>query len=148
MTNLHVLSNTRNQEILLSIKPVYAKSILSGEKIYEFRKTRIAETVRGMLLYSSSPEQKIVGYAEIEEVIAESPSKIWDITNGYGGITREKFRLYFKGKKTAYALKIKKVYAFEQGINPKDIFKKFTPPQSYQYIEPYVVKELISAQKA
>lgn len=147
MISSGALLHTQNQEILLSIKPVYANSILSGEKRYEFRKTRMSDSVRGMLLYASSPEQRIVGYVEIDEVIAESPSKIWDITKGYGGISREKFRAYFKGKKTAYALKIKKVHKLDVKINPKEIFKNFTAPQSYMYIEENIVKKIIMDDK-
>ena len=147
MTSSGALLNMGTLEILLSIKPVYADSILSGEKKYEFRKTRISDSVKGMLLYASAPEQRIVGYVEIDKIMAESPSKMWDITKGYGGISREKFRAYFKGKKTAYALKIKKVYKFDKSINPKDIFEDFIPPQSYMYVESDTIKTIINGKK-
>lgn len=66
--------------MLLSIKPEYAKAILAGQKEYEFRKRRCKTDVNKIVFYSTAPESKVVGEAEIEDIIEGSPSKIWELT--------------------------------------------------------------------
>lgn len=65
--------------MLLSIKPIYAKAILEGKKEYEFRKRRCKPGVNKIVFYSTTPESKVVGEAEIEDIIEGSPSKIWEL---------------------------------------------------------------------
>lgn len=65
--------------VLLSIKPEYAKVILDGQKEYEFRKRRCKTGVNKIVFYSTAPESKVVGEAEIEDIIEGSPSKIWEL---------------------------------------------------------------------
>lgn len=85
--------------ILLSVKPRYAQSILDGIKKYEFRKVRVRDDVDGMLLYAFSPRKELVGYAEIEAVLSDSPRKLWSITGVYGGIIQWLRGLYTKAMK-------------------------------------------------
>ena len=54
--------------MLLSIKPEYAKVILDGQKEYEFRKRRCKTGVNKIVFYSTAPESKVVGEAEIEDI--------------------------------------------------------------------------------
>ena len=43
-------------DVLLSIKPVFAKAIFSGKKIYEFRKSVFKDmTIRKVYVYASAP---------------------------------------------------------------------------------------------
>lgn len=79
--------------MLLSIKPEYVKAILDGKKEYEFRKRRCKTGVKKIVFYSTAPESKVVGEAEIDEIIEGSPSKIWDLAKKAAGITRVN---YFK----------------------------------------------------
>jgi hypothetical protein len=52
--------------VLLSIKPKYVKSIIEGDKRYEFRKTIFKNReINRIYIYSSSPVKKIVGTFEI-----------------------------------------------------------------------------------
>ena len=70
--------------MLLSIKPEYAKVILDGQKEYEFRKRRCKTGVNKIVFYSTAPESKVVGEAEIEDIIEGSPSKIWELAKKAG----------------------------------------------------------------
>ena len=55
--------------MLLSIKPQYAKVILEGKKRFEFRKSRPKNGVDKIIFYASSPQQEVVGEADIEEIL-------------------------------------------------------------------------------
>ena len=63
--------------ILISIKPVYAEAILNGVKTVEYRRCHFSSVIRKMLIYETSPLQKIVGEVFVREIIYESPDYIW-----------------------------------------------------------------------
>lgn len=135
MTRLKKLTVCKNSIIaFMSIKPIYANKIIAGIKKYEFRKTAIREKLSHIIIYSTSPEKKIIGIAEVEAVHSSSPTAIWERTKNAAGISRKLFREYFKNKKIAYAIKIKKVIPFDKPITPKEIEKCFNVPQSFSYI--------------
>ena len=121
--------------VLLSIKPKYANAILAGEKLVEFRKLAFKKEIERVYIYSSSPEQKIIGYFTIEDIISDSPKELWKKYNSVGSISYEDFFEYFADKKIGYSIKIKSVNKFRKSKNPKEIFKNFVAPQSYMYCE-------------
>lgn len=120
--------------MLLSIKPEYAKAILDGQKEYEFRKRRCKSEVNKIILYSTAPESKVVGEAEIEDIIEGSPSKIWELTKKTAGITQAKYRTYYQGYHNAVAYKLKNVVVYDP---PKELsdYGIDHVPQSFQYID-------------
>jgi len=118
----------------MSIKPIYAEKIIAGIKKYEFRRAAIREKLSHMIIYSTSPVKKIIGIAEVEGVHSSSPTAIWERTKNAAGISRKLFRVYFKNKKIAYAIKIKEVIPFDKPISPKEIEKCFNVPQSFSYV--------------
>lgn len=140
-------TGTQRDAILLSVKPEYAQAILEGIKKYEFRKIRVRDEVKGMLLYASSPRKQLVGYVEIDEVLEASPRRLWDITGAWGGISRKLYLEYFEGRDRAYGIKIKKVHVFPAGIDPKEIFPNFVAPQSFMYVDMKTVDSLLEGIK-
>ena len=54
--------------ILMSIKPEYVDKIFSGEKKYEYRKRLCKEKIDTIIVYSSSPIQKVVGELKIKQI--------------------------------------------------------------------------------
>ena len=121
--------------VLLSIKPKYANAIINGEKKVEFRKLPFKLEVSKVYIYSSAPEQKIIGYFTFDDIVSDTPKKLWKIFKNDGVIEEEDFFNYFSNKDIGYSIKIKSVKKFTKGVNPKDIFKNFFPPQSYMYCE-------------
>jgi predicted transcriptional regulator len=121
--------------VLLSIKPKYANAILAGEKLVEFRKLVFKKPIERVYIYSSAPEQRIIGYFIIEDIIADTPKELWKQFNKVGSIAEEDFFEYFANKKIGYSIKIKSVNRFRKSKNPKEIFENFFPPQSYMYCE-------------
>lgn len=121
--------------VLLSIKPKYANAILDGQKLVEFRKLAFKKEIERVYIYSSAPEQRIIGYFIIEDIISDTPEQLWKQFSKVGSISEEDFFDYFANKQIGYSIKIKSVNKFRKSKNPKDIFKNFVPPQSYMYCE-------------
>ena len=106
------------ESILLSINPEYAERILVGSKKYEFRKKLANKPVNKILIYSTTPIMKVVGEVEVVKTISSSPSALWEHTKKFAGISRDKFRKYFKGCKVAYAYELGKVIQYNP---PKEL---------------------------
>lgn len=121
--------------VLLSIKPKYVDEILAGKKIFEFRKAIFKKNDLGkVFIYSSSPVKKIVASFEIARIIADSPQKLWDKCQKYGGIPQNDFFEYYKNSDIGYAIEITNLETFSEPFDPYKLKKDFRPPQSYCYL--------------
>lgn len=120
--------------LLLSIKPEYVEKILQGGKKFEYRKRLAKEDVSYIYVYSTAPSMKVVASVHIEGYLSDSPTALWEKTKAAAGISRAKFRDYFRGCKTAYAYKLGKVEVFESPKNLSD-FGVAVAPQSFVYIK-------------
>ena len=76
----------------------------------------------------------IVGKINVEDIIEDTPQKLWNNFSEFAGINHHDFFEYFKGKERGYAIKIKEFEPFNAPINPYKENPKFTPPQSFAYI--------------
>jgi Uncharacterized conserved protein len=120
-------------KILLSIKPEYVNRILDGSKKYEYR-TSIAKTaIESIIIYSTSPDMKIVGEVKVDGILEMSPTKLWELTKKDAGISRAKFREYFQGRKVGYAYILGNVTAFDPP-RPLESYGLKYAPQSFVYI--------------
>ena len=123
--------------VLLSIKPRFADKILTGEKRYEFRKTRLSKADNGstVYLYSTSPVQRIVGHFTISEMISSYPKDLWDQFGNHSGIKdQETFLQYFDGADLGYAIGIDHFRQLDDPVDPWEFFEDFRPPVSFQYV--------------
>jgi len=129
-------------DVLLSIKPRYVKSILEGEKRYEFRKTIFKNRgINRIYIYSSSPVKKIVGSFEIGGILEDHPVDLWDTVKEFAGIDNRDFFAYFEGKSRAFAIEIRNLQEFNDPIDPYEMMPGFVPPQSYCYMDGLPVAE-------
>lgn len=121
------------ESILLSINPEYVERIFAGSKKYEFRKRLANKAVVKILMYSTAPTKKVVGEVQIVETISASPTALWERTKKFSGISRDKYRKYFKGCKVAYAYRLGQVIRYDP---PKELseFNISLPPQSFIYL--------------
>jgi predicted transcriptional regulator len=120
-------------KVVLSIKPEFADKIFAGTKKYEFRKAIFKnETVKSVLVYVSSPVQKVIGEFQIKRIIKHDLPTLWEITKEHSGITEEYFYEYFKEKDEGFAIEIKKKRKFRV---PKCLKADYqlSPPQSFVY---------------
>ena len=121
---------------LLSIRPEHAENIFAGRKTYEYRRKVFARTdVRTVLVYCTKPVGKLVGEFDIDGILQSSPRSLWKQTHRGSGISERYFYEYFAGCKLAYALRITKVREYKESINPQDLIARFSPPQSFMYVE-------------
>lgn len=121
-------------KVLLSIKPEFAELIFDGTKKFEFRKAIFKnENIRTVVVYASSPVQKVIGEFEIETIISDNLKNLWDKTKQFAGIDEEYFYQYFAQKENGFAIKIKKAFKYKKPLSLKDDFK-VTPPQSFLYL--------------
>lgn len=120
-------------KVILSIKPQFVQKIFDGTKRFEFRRAIFKDPkVKKVIVYSSSPVQKIVGEFEIESIICNDLKSLWEITSKHAGITQEFFLEYFFDRQEGFAIKIKNAKLYKE---PKCIRKdyKLRPPQSFLY---------------
>lgn len=89
--------------------------------------------IRKMLIYETSPLQKIVGEVFVREIIYESPDYIWQTTGAYSGITKFEFYRYFKGKNVACAILLGKVHKYNVTKSLSD-YGIARAPQSFIYM--------------
>ena len=118
--------------ILLSIKPEYVENILKGSKKYEYRKRLASQKISAIIIYSTWPESKIVGEVQVCGTISASPFELWKKTKKNAGISREKYKEYFNGTKTAHAYILGNIVKYD---TPKDIteYGLAHAPQSFAY---------------
>lgn len=122
--------------VLISIRPCFVEKILSGEKRLEFRRSWAANHVDVLVIYSSSPVQKIVATVNVVGVTEGSPTALWELAKKKGGgVTRQLIYDYFDGKKSGFAIEITDVYEFQHSLDPKKMFKNFLAPQSFRYLD-------------
>ena len=120
--------------VLLSIKPEFAEKIFDGTKKYEFRKSIFKNTdVQKVVVYASSPVQKVIGEFAIEDILNDNVAAIWKETELFSGITHDFYMSYFANKEKAYAIKIGKTTRYRQARNLSDYNLNFAP-QSFAYI--------------
>ena len=122
---------------LISIHPTYVEKILSGEKRLEFRRGWASSSVDFLVIYATSPIQRIVAIAELGKVTRGSKTQLWKLARDKGGgISRRKLFAYLEGKKEGVALELLRKLRISDGINPRMVFgDEFHPPQSFRYLK-------------
>lgn len=120
--------------LLLSIRPEYVEQILKGTKKFEYRKRLAKEDVDVIYIYSTAPKMKVVASVEVIDRVSGSPTALWESTKKLAGISRAKYREYFRGCKTAYAYKLGSVQIFDTAKELSD-FGISAAPQSFAYVD-------------
>ena len=121
-------------KIIMSIKPIYADKIFKGAKRFEYRRSIFKDnSVKKVIVYSSSPVCRIIGHFTIDHIIHDSPEAIWQLTNNFSGIVKSDFDLYFKNKSLGYALVISEPFLYPLDLPLISMYNS-RPPQSFAYI--------------
>ena len=85
-----------------------------------------------MILYSSSPVQRLVGVAYVDRVEERDPDGLWQLATDYGGgLTRDELEEYFAGKKTAFGIMIRSAYDLFR-LDLLEQFRLKTPKNSVE----------------
>ena len=124
---------------LFSIKPEYARQILSGKKKYEFRTRMCKKSISKIIIYETSPTSMIVGEVSILDVLKDTPEKIWLFCCKDAGIGKEAFMKYFNNHDIAYAYVLNNPVKYDRKISLSELNITMAP-QSYLYIPYYIVR--------
>jgi len=120
--------------VLLSIKPEFATKIFDGSKKYEFRKMIFKRyDVKKIVVYVSSPIQRIIGEFDVEYILCDKLEQLWKKTRKFSGIDKDFFDEYFTDKEIAFAIKIGKVRRYRTSKYLSDYNINFAP-QSFVYL--------------
>jgi len=119
---------------LFSIHPRYASAILEGTKRVEFRRQALPGDVSHVIIYATSPLQRVVGSFEVEGVDAIPPREAWSKYREIGGIAKDDFDLYYAGATHAHVIRILAAHAIRQPFALTEIDDELRPPQSYLYL--------------
>ncbi|UWX93463.1 hypothetical protein N2K86_00430 [Enterobacter mori] len=128
-----------SKPILMSIKPRYSHEIIAQNKTIEIRK-KIGKYFMPnsyIFIYSSSPEKKIIGFFQIDSIIRIDKDSFDDNLLMKSCLTKKEMIEYIENQK-AFGIKIKNVNVIQPITldEMKILFKDFTPPQSFRYIDP------------
>ena len=122
-----------DKRCLFSIKPQFAFKILSGEKVFEYRKRKTKENISYMVIYAGAPIKKVIGEVQVIDVFSGTPDKIWKLTSEFSGMDYYSYLEYFNGRDNAYAYRLQCPSQYNPYKNLAD-FNITRPPQSYQYL--------------
>ena len=126
---------------LMPIKPVFANAIMSGTKKVEFRKIKFQRNVTHVVVYSSSPVQRVVGYFVVSNVNEDSPTAIWRQYKEVAGICHDGFRDYFRARQKAVAIEVGHVRKLSKPLK-LSMITSGSVPQSFAYLNPNVLRRL------
>jgi len=130
------------RDIVLAIKPKYAKKIYSGEKQFELRRKLPHSLINHVYLYESRPVKKITGCLTLKQVVTGSPDKVWQICAATCGLDKSAFELYCGARQVIYALEISYATKFAEPLDPYTVFPRFVPPQNFIYPPTALVNNL------
>lgn len=132
--------------LLMSIKPVYAQKIKAKEKSIELRCSAPKVSSGDILvIYESSPVQRVTAYCEIDSIISMPPVKLWEVVKEKSGIGWSAFENYFSGKKKGVGICLKDANTLSSPQPLSVISEGFYAPQSYRYISEEQFLRLIGA---
>ncbi|MEQ3633502.1 MULTISPECIES: hypothetical protein [Thalassolituus] len=130
---------------LISIHPRHVSKLLSGEKKLEFRRVWAKTPVEGLIIYSTSPIQKIVAIAKIKQVHYGSIKTLHKLCREKsGGLTKKELYDYFAGKELGFALEIGELITPTEPLTLSSLDEKIRAPQSYMYSTQSFSKKLLT----
>ncbi len=124
-----------SQYALVSIHPEHISNILTGSKVFEYRKVFPSKKVSHLVFYCTAPVKKVVAVAEVLDCLVGSPTWIWARTAYGSGISRRFFRDYFSGRRSASAFVLGNVYEMTTPIELDELTGQKVPPQSFYYLD-------------
>jgi predicted transcriptional regulator len=127
---------SQDSELLVSVRPRYAESILRGNKTVEVRRSFSSKWLGSRVaFYASAPVSSLVGEAVIEHLVEDAPDKIWNHFCGSLGCTKVEFDAYTAGANKVFALVLSDIrtYVKPLALNAaRDLTgERLVPPQNY-----------------
>ena len=139
-----MVTRSASNVILLSIKPKYADAIMSGQKTVEFRRWQFTPHAEHVVIYTTRPVQKIVGYFRIAGTERASKTVLWAKYGEKGAISRKNLFSYLENVPSALAIRIGPCWMLREAISLRGIAT--CPPQSFTYLTTVAWKRVLQRQ--
>ena len=107
---------------------------MTGEKRVEFRKVRFRNEVSHVVLYASSPIQKILGYFEVSYMDEDSPKELWARYDAEAGMFQDEFEAYYGSSTRGIAIGIGNIYPLRNPMPLRTLSESLTAPQGFVYL--------------
>ncbi|MCY3679113.1 MAG: ASCH domain-containing protein [Gemmatimonadetes bacterium] len=125
--------------LVLSVKPRFAAKLLGGEKTVELRRILPRRTKPGdlLLIYSTAPETRFVGFCRVTKVLLGSPDTLWPQVQGSAGVTHAEYRQYFGNASRAVGIEVEQPVRLLAELSLEESrthAPDFRPPQSFRYL--------------
>lgn len=123
-------------DVLLSVKPKYARQILSGEKSVEIRKKFSSNWIGSkVVLYASRPTSALVGEATVSSITRGRPTDVWSQFGSRIGCSWQEYNAYAASSTEVSAIEFENVSAYESPFERSEasalLGKNLVAPQSY-----------------
>jgi predicted transcriptional regulator len=140
-----------DRAMLLSVRPLYAESILAGTKRAEIRRQR--PSIRPgtpVIIYATKPLGAVIGTANIDQVCKGTPAELWDHYRQEVAVSQEEFDQYLSGTSTAYLLLMSDASRLSIPLTLDDMRESadFQPPRSYRYVNHNTLRALVNGHPA
>jgi predicted transcriptional regulator len=143
--------NTPERALLLSLHPRFATAILNGDKTVELRRQRVAVPPgTPVIIYATSPVMALTGAARLTSVDTADPGQIWRRHRTACGISRAEYSAYMDGASQASALLLSSPRPLSSPVSLDHLRATgaFHPPQSYRYLTPQLLRQLVVGHEA
>lgn len=119
----------------MSIRPEFALAILRGEKRVEFRKNRLRDEAKLVLIYATQPVGAIIGAFSVVGQVTDHPHILWHRFSSQSGLEHCSFNSYYTNHRQGTGIQIGETFVFNRRISLAESFGLSRPPQSYQYVD-------------
>ena len=116
----------------ISIPPFFLK--IGGQHSHQMLKKKCKQKVDKIVIYCTDPIKKVVAEVLVEDLISNTPIKVWNITKEYAGISKIKYMQYFANTEVAYAYKLSKIKKYDVPKTLEELGINYYP-QSYVYLD-------------
>lgn len=127
-------SQSDRRVALISIHPEFAERILNGEKQVELRRSRLHGAISHLVIYATAPIGAVLGWVRVTSIESASPTKVWDTHKKHAGISRARFREYYKGCRSAVAIHVSEPEPLPRPLHLNEIRAGLSAPQSWRYL--------------
>ena len=128
-----------DRTLVFSVHPRFAEKLLEGEKTVELRRVLPRRIRAGdfLLIYTTAPETRFVGFCRVARVLQGSPETLWPQVEGLAGVTRAEYRRYFGEASRAFGIQIERPVRLLREVSLEESRRyapNFMPPRSFRYL--------------
>lgn len=132
-------------DILLSVRPRYARALLAGTKTVEVRR-RFPDQPSGatLFVYSSTPDRAVLGTVRLESIERPKSHDVWHLYRHEMLIGRDAVADYLTETDSAAILRVTHPHRWPHAVSLAILRRalQLEPPQSFRYLSPDQVADL------